>query len=119
MTGQRDEAARAAQVLRALEERLAVYGGTAAGEKRRLLAELGALPLDRAKLLVALQRAVCFLSAFPDDAAVHRAARRLSEGFAARVARLQKADRDHWRSIIAELKRLRGQGLLVPEGQPV
>jgi hypothetical protein len=36
-----------------------------------------------------------------------------------RMARLQKADRDYWRPIIAELKRLRSQGLLVPEGQPV
>jgi len=36
-----------------------------------------------------------------------------------RMARLQKADRDYWRPIIAELKRLRSQGLLAPEGQPV
>jgi len=36
-----------------------------------------------------------------------------------RMARLQKADRGYWRSIIAELKRFRSQGLLVPEGQPV
>jgi hypothetical protein len=91
---QRDASARAAQVLRALEDLLPVYGGSAAGDKRRLLAELGALRLDRAKQLLALQRVVCFLSAFPDDAAVHRAARRLAEGFAARVARLPKAERE-------------------------
>ncbi len=36
-----------------------------------------------------------------------------------RMARLQKADRDYWRPIIAELKRFRGHDLLVPEGQPV
>jgi hypothetical protein len=91
---QRDASARAAQVLRALEDLLPVYGGSAAGDKRRLLAELGALRLDRAKQLLALQRVVCFVSAFPDDAAVHRAARRLAEGFAARVARLPKAERE-------------------------
>jgi hypothetical protein len=91
---QRDASARAAQVLRALEDLLPVYGGTAASDKRRLLAELGALRLDRAKQLLALQRVVCFLSAFPDDAAVHRAARRLATGFAARAARLPKAERE-------------------------
>jgi hypothetical protein len=81
-------------VLRALEDLLPVYGGTAAGEKRRLLEELTDLRFDRAKQLLDLQRVVCFLSAFPDDAAVRRAARRLAEGFAARVARLPKAERE-------------------------
>jgi len=65
-----------------------------ASDKRRLLAELGTLRFDRAKQLLALQRVVSFLSAFPDDAAVHRAARRLATGFAARVARLPKAERE-------------------------
>ena len=84
----------AARALRALEQRLSVYGGTAAGEKRRLLAELGAAHFARAKQLEALQRAVCFLSAFADDLAVHRAARRLAGGFAQRVARLPKTERE-------------------------
>jgi len=35
-----------------------------------------------------------------------------------RMAPLQRADRDYWRPIIAELKRFRSQGLLVPEGRP-
>ena len=96
MQGQRDASARAARVLRSLERLLPAYGGDTASEKRRLLAELGGLRLDRAKPLVALQRVVCFLSAFPDDAAVHRAARRLAEGFAARVARLPKAEREQF-----------------------
>lgn len=91
--GKRDGGARAAQVLRALEQLLPVCGGTAASEKRRLLAELGSLRFDRAKQLVALQRIVCFLSAFADDPAVHRAARRLAAGFAARAARLRRAER--------------------------
>lgn len=84
----------AARALRALEQRLSVYGGAAAAEKRRLLAELGMARLARAKQLEALQRAVCFLSAFADDLAVHRAARRLAGGFAQRVARLPKEERE-------------------------
>ena len=93
MSKTREEGTRAATVLRALEQQLVVYGGTASDGKRRLLAELGALRLERAKDLVRLQRIVSFLSAFPDDAAVHRAARRLARGFAARVARLPGAER--------------------------
>jgi hypothetical protein len=86
--------ARTAQLLRTLERLLPVFGGTAGAEKLRLLAELAPLRVDRANQLVALQRIVCFLSAFPDDAAVHRAARRLSAGFAARLRRLTKAQRE-------------------------
>jgi len=84
----------AASVLRARERVLPIYGGPASDEKLRLLAELVDLRFDRARELIALQRIVCFLSAFPDDAAVHRAARRLAEGFAARVARLPKSGRE-------------------------
>jgi hypothetical protein len=86
--------ARAAAALRELARLLPVYGGTAAADKRRLLDELRALRLDTAKQTLALQRVVCFLRAFPDDAAVHRAARRLADGFAARVAALPKAERE-------------------------
>jgi hypothetical protein len=85
---------KAARTLRALLHLLPEYGGAAAVEKRRLLAELAALQFDRAAQLTALQRIVCFVSAFPDDAAVHRAARRLAGGFAARVARLPRAQRE-------------------------
>jgi len=84
----------AAAALRALERLLPQYGGGAAARKRQLLAELARLRFERAKQLVALQRIVCFLSAFPDDVAVHRAARRLASGFAARVARLPRAERE-------------------------
>jgi hypothetical protein len=94
VTGRRDASARAAAALRALERLLPQYGGGAAARKRQLLAELAGLRFERAKQLVALQRIVCFLSAFPDDAAVHRAARRLASGFAARVARLPRAERE-------------------------
>jgi len=86
--------ARSAKTLRALERLLPVYGGTASAEKRRLLAELNASRFDRARQIVTLQRFVCFMSAFPDDAAVHGAARRLANGFAARVARLPKGQRE-------------------------
>ena len=94
MKGKGERGNRAAQALRALEQLLPVYGGEAAGEKRRLLVELATLRFDRARQLLALQRVICYLSAFPDGAAVHRAARRLAEGFAARVARLPKAERE-------------------------
>ncbi len=94
MKEERSGSARASQALRALERLLPVYGGAAGSEKRRLLAELATLRFERAKQLVALQRAICFLSAFPDDAAVHRAARRLGAGFAARVARLPSVERE-------------------------
>ena len=83
----------AARALRALLRLLPAYGGEATAEKLRLLAELAELRFDRAAQLTALQRIVCFLVAFPDDLAVHRAARRLAEGFAARIARLPARQR--------------------------
>ncbi len=83
----------AAAALRALLQLLPVYSAEAAAQKRRLLDALADARFDRARQLTDLQRAVCFLSAFPDDAGVHRAARRLAPGFAARVARLPKAQR--------------------------
>ena len=79
--------------LRALEHLLAVRGGPAAAERLRLLEQLRGQQFERAGQLVALQRIVCFLSAFPDNAAVHRAARQLARGFAQRVARLRRAQR--------------------------
>jgi hypothetical protein len=85
---------RAAQALRELLRLLPVHGGEAAARKLRLLRELAAQRFDTARQLVALQRVVCFLSAFPDDAGVHRAARELAKGFAARVRRLPKAQRE-------------------------
>lgn len=36
-----------------------------------------------------------------------------------RMAALQQADRRYWRNIIAELKNLRSNGILMPEGAPV
>jgi hypothetical protein len=36
-----------------------------------------------------------------------------------RMAELQQADRRYWRDIIAELKRLRAAGDLMPEGDKV
>ena len=94
MKSRPDRKANASRALQTLEHLLAVYGGAAGAEKLRLLAELDALRFDRARQLVALQRIICFLSAFPDNAAVHRAARKLATGFSARVARLPKAQRE-------------------------
>jgi hypothetical protein len=93
MKSTRRSATHAAKALRALARLLPVYGRESAAEKRRLLAELRSLHFNRASQLVELQRIICFLSAFPDDAATHRAARNLAAGFAARVARLPRAQR--------------------------
>jgi hypothetical protein len=84
---------RAPGALRQLDRLLPAYGGASAADKTRLLDELGQQRFDRAGELVLLQRIVCYLSAFPDDAAVYSAARGLAAGFAARVARLPKAQR--------------------------
>ena len=43
----------------------------------------------------------------------------VSQWLQGRIGGLQKADRDYWRPIVAELKRFRSQGFLVREGQPV
>jgi len=87
------ERARLRRALRALDTQLAQYGGAASAQKRQALEGLRAAHIDRARDLLTLQRIVCFLRAFPDDAAVHRTACRLARGFAARVARLPKAER--------------------------
>jgi hypothetical protein len=89
-----NKATRPASALRELQRLLPVYGGDASPRKRSALAALAALRFTTARQLTALQRIVCFLSAFADDAAVHRAARRAAAGFAARVARLPRAERE-------------------------
>jgi hypothetical protein len=78
---------RAQSALRLLHDTLNDYGAESARNKLALLEALRAARLERAEDLRRLQRVVCFLSAFPDDARVWRAARRLAAGFAARVAR--------------------------------
>lgn len=44
---------------------------------------------------------------------------RVNLGMQQRIATLQQADRRYWRDIIAELKKLRGAGNLMPEGSAV
>jgi hypothetical protein len=83
-----------AAALRELERLLADFDTGASARKRHLLAGLGSMRLHSARELSALQRIVCFLRAFPDDAAVHRAARRMANGFAGRIAQLPRAERD-------------------------
>ena len=90
-TRARPRAARA--ILNELQRRLADYGAGAAAHKRALLRALRSARFDRARDLLSLQRVICFLRAFPDDEAVHRAARRLAAGFAARIAHLPRSER--------------------------
>ncbi len=71
---------------------LADFGADATAHKLALLRELRKIDFDRARDLSTLQRIICFLRAFPDDERVERAARRLARGFAARVARLARAE---------------------------
>ncbi len=85
--------ANAATALRELERRLADFDTGSAARKRQLLAVLEKARLTRAREILQLQRIVCFLRAFPDDAHVQRAARNLASGFAIRVARLPRAER--------------------------
>ena len=92
MTRRRSNGAAAA--LRELEKLLAVFDAGAARRKRQLLSVLASTRLSKAREIVALQRCICFLRAFPDDAAVQRAARKAEQGGAARVAGLPRAERE-------------------------
>ncbi len=87
-------ASNGATTLRELERLLPVFDAGAAARKRRLLDALASMTLAGARQLIALQRVVCFLRAFPDNAAVQRAASRLASAFAARVARLRRGERE-------------------------
>jgi hypothetical protein len=80
-------------VLRELQQALTDYSGAAAARKRDLLAAAAATRFTRAADLQVLQRAICYLRAFPDDAGVARAAQRLAADFATRVARLPARER--------------------------
>jgi hypothetical protein len=61
--------------------------------RRELLAALATTRFGRARDLVRLQRIICFLSAFPDDPPVLRAARLLAATFQEHVRRLTRAER--------------------------
>jgi hypothetical protein len=80
-------------VLGELQRVLADYSAAGTARKRALLATIAAARLARAADLRALQRVICFLRAFPDDAGIARAAQRLAGGFAARMARLPARER--------------------------
>ena len=88
-----DKSRRARQALQELQRIVATYGAGVALRKRALLRALLPMKFNSARDLTALQRVVCFLRAFPDDAAVLRAARALGADFSARVARLPRAER--------------------------
>jgi len=80
-------------ILHQLQKVIADFGPGASARKRALLNSLRNVRLGRAHDLIALQRIICFLRAFPDDASVCRAARRAAAEFPARVARLPRSER--------------------------
>ena len=79
--------------LRQLQQALGDGSAAGAAHKRTLLTRLLRARFERAADLRALQRAICFLRAFPDYARIERLARTLAVGFAARVARLPARER--------------------------
>jgi hypothetical protein len=79
--------------LSALGRTLAASGPDARARKRELLAALRDARLARRREVVELQRLACFLTAFPDDAAVLRAARALAASLPERVRHLARAER--------------------------
>ncbi|HSD53110.1 MAG TPA: hypothetical protein VLC47_03060 [Burkholderiales bacterium] len=81
-------------LLAELDGMLATFTPDAARRKPGLLAVLRTRELRTARELLTLHRAACFLCAFPDDAAVHGAARGLTERFGERVARLPRRERE-------------------------
>jgi len=83
----------ASAMLQQLQRLLANFGPEASARKRVLLEALCAARFNRARDLSSLQRIICFLRAFPDDASVHRAARGAATGFCAHVARLPRGAR--------------------------
>lgn len=93
MTGTRSTSRGARTALAELQRLLGAHSAAAVQRKRALLETLAAAHFHRARELVRLQRAICFLTAFPDDAGILRAARRLADAFHAQVARLARAER--------------------------
>jgi hypothetical protein len=81
-------------LLAQLQRLLAAYGPDARNRKCALLAALLHARFARARDLARLQRLVCFLMAFPDDARVLRATLALAAVFHERVRRLPRAERE-------------------------
>jgi hypothetical protein len=88
-----EDSMRARANLQQLQRRLADFGPEASVRKRALLAALCTARFGSARDLSILQRIICFLRAFPDDAAVHRVALRAARGFAGQIARLPRGER--------------------------
>jgi hypothetical protein len=84
----KDRAAQAALV--ALDRLLAMRDSR---RKRELLAVLATARFGRARDLLRLQRIICFITAFPEDGRVLRAARVLADTFHERIRRLPRAER--------------------------
>jgi hypothetical protein len=85
---QKDRGAQAALV--AMERLLATRDSRG---KRELLAVLATARFGRARDVARLQRIICFITAFPEDRRVLRAARALADTFHERVRRLPAVER--------------------------
>src|SRR5262249_46914304 len=87
---------RGERMLRELEARRAVYGGGAAERKRTLLRLLSATRLPTARTVLRLHEVLCFLRAWPDDAALLGDVERVLARFSRRrdVARFREDLKD-------------------------
>jgi hypothetical protein len=81
------------RLVAALAAGVSRYGADARAEKLRLLEGLAGVRIAVPATLLRFHEALCFLRAYPDDAAVAAAAARALNGFEARVARLPAAAR--------------------------
>jgi len=79
-----------AGLVRELRSIRAETGRAAASRKRALLRVLAATPIDDPEVLLGLHEAALFLRAYPDSAAVVRAADAALRKIAARVRRLER-----------------------------
>ena len=73
------------------------YGARARADKLQALDRLAGTVIVSPRALLAYHEALCFLRAYPDDAAVAAAAGRALAGFEARIARLPAATRPRLR----------------------
>lgn len=82
---------RARELVDALAAAAARFGAAPRREKLRLLGLLAECQIEDARALQAFHETLCFLQAYPDDAAVLASVDRALEGFPARVKRLAPA----------------------------
>jgi hypothetical protein len=93
VSARRARGADARGVVDALAACASRFGAAARREKLQLLARLAGLPIASAASLGRLHEILCFVRAYPDDAAVQDAAEQALREFASRVRRLTSVER--------------------------